>query len=248
MVGWILMKTDSSANLRLGLALRRIKDPTCCAKDMLRFGAAGGWEEHEHLRVILVSNPSLSWCSALGEAKELRSFSWWKYCSPPACKARWSIIKDFSLTALRNQGLLFLQASSHLWTQFAHLLLPQLNELLLSSGLRNNGFHRLYQTAEQFKDERASHFIYPTAARAINHRWTEFIANCYCKQVKFILCCHMYGQTVQEVAKQRTELLLSNPFNLFSFYLKIINNCQSKELILTCAACWVILSISGMCL
>lgn len=75
MVGWILMKTDSSANLRLGLALCRIKDPTCCAKDMLRFGAAGGWEEHEHLRVILVSDPSLSWCSALGEAKELRSFS-----------------------------------------------------------------------------------------------------------------------------------------------------------------------------
>lgn len=37
MVGWILMKTDSSANLRLGLALGRIKDPTCCAKDMLRW-------------------------------------------------------------------------------------------------------------------------------------------------------------------------------------------------------------------
>ncbi|RLW01548.1 hypothetical protein DV515_00007881 [Chloebia gouldiae] len=52
---------------------------------------------------------------------------------------------------------------------------------------RNNGFRHPYQTAEQFKDERASHFIYPTAARAINHRWTEFIANCYCKQVKFIL-------------------------------------------------------------
>lgn len=75
MVGWILMKTDSSANLRLGLALCRIKDPTCCAKDTLRFGAAGGWEEHEHLRVTLVSDPSLSWCSALREAKELRSFS-----------------------------------------------------------------------------------------------------------------------------------------------------------------------------
>ncbi|KAI1233747.1 hypothetical protein IHE44_0004190 [Lamprotornis superbus] len=128
---------NSSANLRLGLALGRIKDPTCRAKDMLRFRAAGGWEEHKHLRVTL------------------------------------------------------------------------LNDLLLSSGLRSNGFHHPYQTAEQFKDERASHFIYPTAARAINHRWTEFIANCYCKQVKFILCCHMYGQAVQEVAKQRTELLLS---------------------------------------
>lgn len=52
----------------------------------------------------------------------------------------------------------------------------------------------------------------------------------------------MYGQTVQEVAKQRTELLMGNPFNLFSFYLKIINNYQSKELILTCGPCWVILS------
>lgn len=75
MVGWILMKTNSSANLRFGLALRGIKDATCCAKDMLRFQAAGGWEEHKHLRVTLVSSRSLSCCSALGEAKELRSFS-----------------------------------------------------------------------------------------------------------------------------------------------------------------------------
>lgn len=56
----------------------------------------------------------------------------------------------------------------------------------------------------------------------------------------------MYGQIVQEVAKQRTELLMGNPFNLFSFYLKIINNYQSKELILTCATFWVTLSISQM--
>lgn len=151
------------------------------------------------------------------------------------------------MTVLQNQGLLFLWASSRLWTQFAHLLLAQpnwLNELLLSSGLRNNDFHHLQQTAEQFKDERASHFMYPTAARTINPSWTEFIANCYCKQVKFILCCHMYGQAAQEAAKQCTELLMGNPFNLFSFYLKVINSCQSKELILTCAACWVILTIS----
>lgn len=75
MAGWILMKTDSSANLGSGLALHRIKDPTCCAKDMLRFGAAGGWEELKHLRVTPVSDPSLSWCSALREVNELRSFS-----------------------------------------------------------------------------------------------------------------------------------------------------------------------------
>lgn len=88
MGGWILMKTNSSANLRFGLALRGIKDTTCCAKDMLRFEAASGWEEHKHPRVPLESDLCLSCCSALREAKELRSFSWWKYCSPPACKAR----------------------------------------------------------------------------------------------------------------------------------------------------------------
>lgn len=42
MEGWILMKTDSSANLCLGLALGRIKDPTCCAKDTLRSGLLVG--------------------------------------------------------------------------------------------------------------------------------------------------------------------------------------------------------------
>lgn len=70
------------------------------------------------------------------------------------------IINGFFLTLLQNQGLLFLWASSRLWTQFARLLLAQpgwLNELLLSSSLRNNDFHHLDQT----KDERASHFIYP---------------------------------------------------------------------------------------
>lgn len=69
MVGWILMKTNSSANLGFGLALHGIKDTTCCAKDMLRFEAAGGWEEHRHLRVTLVSDRSLSSCSALGEGR-----------------------------------------------------------------------------------------------------------------------------------------------------------------------------------
>lgn len=48
MVGWILMKTNTSANLGSGLALRGIKDTTCCAKVLLRFEAAGGWEEHKH--------------------------------------------------------------------------------------------------------------------------------------------------------------------------------------------------------
>lgn len=75
MVGWILMKTNSSANLRFGLALLGIKDTTCCAKDLLRFEAAGGWEEHKHLRVTLVSDCSLSCCGALREAKEFRSLS-----------------------------------------------------------------------------------------------------------------------------------------------------------------------------
>ena len=90
---------------------------------------------------------------------------------PSSLQSKASIIKDFFLTVLQNQGLLFLWASSRLWTQFAHILLAQpnrLNELLLSSGLGNNDFHHLDQTAEQFKDERASHFIYPTAARTIN--------------------------------------------------------------------------------
>jgi len=90
---------------------------------------------------------------------------------PSSLQSKANTIKDFFLTVLQNQGLLFHWASSRLWTQFARLLPAQpnrLNELLLSSGLRNNDFHHLDQTAEQFKDERASHFIYPTAARTIN--------------------------------------------------------------------------------
>lgn len=90
---------------------------------------------------------------------------------PSSLQSKASIIKDFFLTVPQTQGLLFLWASSRLWTQFARLLLAQpnwLNELLLSSGLRNNDFHHLDQTAEQLMDERASHFVYPTAASTIN--------------------------------------------------------------------------------
>lgn len=90
---------------------------------------------------------------------------------PSSLQSKASIIKDSFLTVLQNQGLLFLWASSRLWTLFVRLLLAQpnrLNELLLSSGLRSKDFHHLDQTAEQFRDERASHFIYLTAARTIN--------------------------------------------------------------------------------
>jgi len=59
MVGWILMKTNSSANLRFGLALGGIKDTACCARDMLRFEAAGGWEEHKRLRATGEGLPSV---------------------------------------------------------------------------------------------------------------------------------------------------------------------------------------------
>lgn len=51
MVGWLLMKTNSSANLGSGLALRGVAGTACCAQDTLRSEAAGGWDRHKHLRV-----------------------------------------------------------------------------------------------------------------------------------------------------------------------------------------------------